>query len=225
MINLLGGLQRLILVAVLALASLAVSGLAAPAAHASGPSLYLIGQGGGVYVSGQGFTPGVQLRVEVLNSTLTIVGSTQYLTPTACYYGGCFATVMTATNFTGSAWIAVDQTGFSTVWGQTTVDQDPYITAYTQVGPTSTTFAVAGSGYTPGASVSVQAWQYACIGKLCFPTTLSAQTVTASVATPNDADYGLIYGYPTVPAHSGWVYVSTTGGAPANSNVLSFFIP
>jgi hypothetical protein len=55
---------------------------------------------------------------------------------------------------------------------------------------------------------------------------LATQTVTASVATWLTADYGLIYaGWLTVPAHSGWVKVYTTGGASASSNVLWFDIP
>jgi hypothetical protein len=222
--SLLGRVRRLILVIGIALASLSIPSLAAPVAQAGGPSLYVIGQGGGAYVSGSGFTPGVSARVEILNSSLTIVGSTQYLTPSSCYYGGCFATVLTA-SFTGAAYIAVDQAGFSTIWASTTVYHDPYITAYTQSGPYSTTFVVSGSGYNPGANVTVEAWQ-PCNSIFCIPKVLSSQTVTASFATWSSADYGLIYAAAlTVPAHSGWVYVSTISGAPAYSNVVSFYIP
>src|SRR5262249_27704701 len=120
------GIRRLILAATLTLASLTGTTLLAPAAHASGgPSLPPMGQGGGVYVEGQGFTPGVPVRVEVLNSGLTIVGSKQYLTPKPGYYGGWFATVLPA-GFTGGAWVAADQAGHSTTWAATTIYHDPY---------------------------------------------------------------------------------------------------
>jgi hypothetical protein len=122
--------------------------------------------------------------------------------------------------------VVADQAGWPSTWAQTTIYQDPYITGYTESGSLSTTFVVSGSGYTPGASVTVNAWQLICLPKFCIPRTLASQTLSASVATPSDADYGLIYaGNVTVPAHSGWVYVSTTGGASASSNVLSFYIP
>jgi hypothetical protein len=222
MAHLLRHLRRGILVVALVLAGLAATAPAAPAAHAAGPSLYLIGQGGGVYVSGTGFTPGVTVRVEVLNSSLTTVGSIQNLTAQSCYYGGCFATVLPA-SFTGSAWVTADQAGWPTIWAQTTIYQDPYITAYTEPGPYSSGIVVSGSGYTPGASVTVQVSQLC--GLFCWKV-LSTQTVTASFATPSDADYGLIYaGGLSVPAHSGTVYVSTSGGAPYQSNVVWLSIP
>ena len=209
----------------LALAGLTLTATAAPAALAAGgPSLSLTGQGGGVYVEGTGFTPGVPVRVEVLNSNLTTAGSIQYLTPKSCYayLGGCFATVLPA-GFTGSAWVAADQAGWPTTWAQTTVYQDPSITAYTEPGPSSTGIAVSGSGYSPGATVTVQAAQLC--GRYCWKV-LSTQTVTASVATRNDADYGLIYAAGlSVPSHSGTVYVSTSGGAPSQSNVVWLSIP
>jgi hypothetical protein len=224
--HLVRGIRRLLLAATLALASLTGTALTAPAVHASvSPSLAVTGQGGGVYVQAVGFTSWVPVRIEVLNSTLTIVGSTQYLTPSSCYFGGCFATVLPA-GFTGGAYVVADQAGWPTTWAKTTIYPDPYITGYTQSGPSSTTFVVLGSGYTPGASVTVKAWQLTCVPKFCFPRTLSSQTLSASVATPSDADYGLIdAGNVTVPAHSGWVDVSTTGGAISGSNVLAFYIP
>jgi hypothetical protein len=225
MAHLLHRLRRGILVAALALAGFAALAPAAPAAHATlGPSLSLTGQGGGVYVSGTGFTPGVTVRVEVMNSSMTTVGSIQNLTPQSCYgyLGGCFATVLTA-GFTGSAWVTADQAGSATIWAQTTIYQDPYITAYTEPGPYSSGVVVSGSGYTPGASVTVQVSQLC--GVFCWKV-LSTQTVTASGATQSDADYGLIYaGGLDVPAHSGTVYVSTSGGAPSQSNVVWLSIP
>ena len=226
MAHLIHHLRRGVLVAALALAGFAALAPAgAPAALASGgPSLSLTGQGGGVYVSGTGFTPGVPVQVEVLNSSMTTVGSIQSLTPQSCYgyLGGCFATVLTA-GFTGSAWVAADQAGWPTTWAQTTIYQDPYITAYTEPGPYSSGIVVSGSGYTPGASVTVQVSQLC--GLWCWKV-LSTQTVTASFATPSDADYGLIYaGGLSVPAHSGTVYVSTSGGAPSQSNVVWLSIP
>jgi len=225
MAHLLHHLRRAILVAALALAGLAATAPAAPAAHAAGgPALSLTGQGGGVYVSGTGFTPGVPVQVEVLNSNLTTVGSVQTLTPKQCYayLGGCFATVLPA-GFTGAAWVAATQTGWPTTWAQTTIYQDPYITAYTQPGPSSSGIVVTGSGYTPGATVTVQVSQLC--GLFCWKV-LSTQTVTASSATQSDADYGLIYaGGLDVPAHTGMVYVSTSGGAPNQSNVVWLSIP
>jgi hypothetical protein len=216
-------IRRLMLGVALALAGLTLTATAAPAAFATGgPSLSLTGQGGGVYVFGTGFTPGVPVRVEVLNSGLTIAGSPQYLTAQSCYFGGCFATVLPA-SFTGSAWVEADQAGWPTTWAQTTIYQDPYITAYTEPGPYSTGIAVSGSGYSPGATVTVQASQLC--GRFCWKV-LSTQTVTASVATRNDADYGLIYAAGlSVPSHSGAVYVSTSGGAPSQSNVVWLSVP
>jgi len=229
MAHLLLRIRRLIPVAALALAGFAGIATPAPAALAAGgPALSLIGQGGGVYVAGTGFTPGVSVRVEVLNSSLTAVGSTQYLTPRACYYGGCFETVLSA-GFTGSAYVAADQAGQSTTWAQTTIYHDPYITAYAESGPSSTTFVVSGSGYTPNATVTVKAEQIC--GRWCVKV-LATQSVTASHATSGggvtDADYGLIYAASlTVPSHSGTVNIITTGGAPAPgiSNVVTLSVP
>src|SRR5262249_15181050 len=216
-------LRRGILVVALALAGLAALAPAAPAAHAAGPSLYLIGQGGGVYVSGTSFTPGVQVRVEVLNSSMTTAGSVQNLTAQPCSSGGCSAPVLPA-GFTGAAWVPAAQTGWPTTWAQTTIYQDPYITAYTEPGPYSSGIVVSGSGYTPGASVKVQVSQLC--GVFCWKV-LSTQTVTASFATQSDADYGLIYaaGRLSSPAHSGTVYVSASGGGPNQSNVVWLSIP
>jgi len=74
--------------------------------------------------------------------------------------------------------------------------------------------------------VTVRAYQWGYCGIVFCKKTLATQTVTATVATPSDADYGLIdAGNLTVPAHSGRVDVATTGGASSSSNVLSFTIP
>jgi hypothetical protein len=223
--SLFGRVRRLVLVVGIALASLAIPSLAAPVAQASGPSLYVIGQGGGVYVQGSGFTPGVKVRLELANTTWTYFGPTNYVTPTSCYYGGCFQILLQWPGYLGTTAVIADQAGWPTTAADTTIFQDPYITGYTQTGPFSTTFVISGSGYNPGATVTVQAWQWAlCGGSLCQKV-LSSQSVTASVATSTNADYGLIYsGNVTVPAHSGWVYVSTTGGASAASNELVFNI-
>jgi hypothetical protein len=216
---------------VLVSAALALGGLtfaASPrlAAHAAPtPFLEVINQGGGVYVDGYSFTPGVQLRVEVLNSGLTQVLSTQYPTPDSA---GEFGILMPTPGFTGSAQVMVDQAGFPTVGAQATVLHDPYITASTF--PTYNGLVgiqALGSGYYPGATVKVVAYQWTVCGFRQFcQYVLSTQYYPVSTDTLLRDDPGRIFaGGLSVPAHSGTVYVTTYGGAPAASNTVTLSIP
>ncbi|HEY8286339.1 MAG TPA: hypothetical protein VIJ28_18280 [Chloroflexota bacterium] len=220
--------SKLVIVsAMLALGGLTFAAGPRLVAHAA-PSglLEVINQGGGVYVDGYAFTPGVQVRVEVLNSSLTQVLSTQYPTPNSV---GDFGTLLTTPGFTGSVQVAVDQAGSPTIWAQATVLHDPYITASTF--PTYNGLVgieALGSGYYPGATVEIVAYQLRICG--VFPPrtcthVLSTQYEPASTG-PNSLDPGRIFaGGLSVPAHSGTVYVTTYGGAPAASNTVSVSIP
>ena len=209
---------------VLTLASLValVATAVAPSVDAAGnPSVTATGQAGGVYVVGSGFSPGVSLRLEVLTDEVGRVLQTQTIEPQSCSAGGCFTAVMSVASYAGQVWVVADQSGFPSTWSQTVVTTSPYITPYSESGPSYMTFVVTGGGYAPQSSVTVEVWQLRSSGKHV----LNSVTTTAVLSNPSDLGYGTIVSDTLeVPAHSGWVYVSTVGGAASGSNGVPFYI-
>ena len=219
--------SKLVLAAGLALGGLGFAAGPGPAAHAATAGfLEVINQGGGVYVDGYAFTPGVQVRIEVLKPDLSATLSTEYVTPGAA---GEFGTLMPTPGYTGSAQVLVDQAGSPTVGAQATIFHDPYITVSTFPAASGRVGIEAdGSGYYPGATVQVVAYQQRLCGfpfRLCR-TVLSIQSYPVSTDTALRDDPGRIFaGGLSVPVHSGTVYVTTYGGAPAASNTVALSIP
>jgi hypothetical protein len=106
---------------VLAASGLSVAATATPAVLASGsPFISVTGQSGGAQIYGWQFTEGVSARVELLNSGLTQVLATQYITPwwNSTHAYGVFDLLL-STGYTGSVYVAMDQAGHSTVWAKT----------------------------------------------------------------------------------------------------------
>ena len=116
-------LKRSALISAITLTGVTAALHAVPAAHAAPTaSISVTGQGGGAQVYGFYFTAGVSLRVEILDSSLSHVVSTQYLTAweNSTHAYGVFDVLM-STSYTGSAWVAVDQAGHATAWAKVNV--------------------------------------------------------------------------------------------------------
>ncbi|MBV9280108.1 MAG: hypothetical protein JOZ41_08515 [Chloroflexi bacterium] len=152
--KLLRSTRLIVLGSVLALASLTLATTAVPAAHASGsPYISVYGQGGGAQIYGWQFTEGVSARVELLDSGLTRTLAVQYITPwwNSTHAYGVFDLLL-STGYVGSAWVAVDQAGHSTVWAKTYIYSAPHIST----SPITNGIQINGSGYTPGATVRIE---------------------------------------------------------------------
>jgi hypothetical protein len=152
--------KLLLLSAVLALGSLTFAATAMPAAHAAPqPTIDARGQGGGVQVYGWQFTAGATVRVELLDPGLLHTLSVQYFKAwqgTGSY--GVFDTLISPSypyaGYSGSVWVAVDQAGHPTSWAKTYIYPAPYITTQGETRGVQ----VSGSGFTPGATVRVEAF-------------------------------------------------------------------
>jgi hypothetical protein len=97
------------------------------------------------------------VRLVLLNSSLTLDLGIQYVTPLP---NGSFQMLLVENaSYSGSASVAVDQSGWPTTWAQTTIYPAPYITVQGGVGDVF----VNGSGFTPGTTATVQVFQlYPC---------------------------------------------------------------
>jgi hypothetical protein len=196
--------SRLVLASVvLAVSGLGVAATVAPAAHAaSTPSISVTGQGGGAQVYGWQFTPGATVRVEILDSSLSHVVSTQYLTTwwNSTHAYGVFDVLM-STSYIGPAWVAVDQAGRPTVWAKTYIYPAPYIQATGETAGVQ----VAGSGFYPGATVRVEVLD------------LNLNVLNAEYVST--VSFGIDSGTFTtaLKAPCGYVYVVVDGGSPGEA--------
>jgi hypothetical protein len=195
--------SRLVLLSVvLALGGLTFGTTTLPAAEASTPPAYIdaYGQGGGVQVYGWYFTPGVSVRLEVLDAGMLHVLSTQYLTawPGSGSYGVFDA--LLNTTYSGDVWVVADQAGHPSAWYKTHIYPAPYVTAQGEARGVQVT----GSGYYPGASVRVEVLDPS-------SNVLSTQYVTA---VSSGIAAGTISATLLVTGYIGKVSVVTDGGAP-----------
>jgi hypothetical protein len=183
--------------------------LAASSAQASTPPPYLsvTGEGGGVIVNGYYFTAGVSVRVEVLNSNLTSVVATRYLT--AWQGSGSYGvfSVLVSTNYTGKVLVAADQAGHPTEWATTTVFPPPHIDSAV-AGPTLCgAVAVRASGFYPGATVRFELLD-------AHMNVLDTQYVTA---LQGDVYAGTVNLTLASPRYVGPAFVVSDGGGPAEA--------
>jgi hypothetical protein len=195
--NLIRNSKLILLSAVLAAGGLGFAATAAPAVHAAtAPTISAYGQGGGAQVYGWNFTQGVTARVELLDSGLTHVLSTQYLSPwwNSTHAYGVFDTLL-STSYSGYAWVAVDQAGHSTVWTKTYIYPAPHI----HVTPETIGVQVNGSGFTPGATVRVEV----------LDSGLNVQNTQYVTAISSGIDAGTFY--TTLKSPCGTMYVAVDG--------------
>jgi hypothetical protein len=187
----------ILLSAALALGGLTFAATAAPAAHAASPPLLsAYGQGGGAQVYGWYFTAGVTVRVEILDSNLQHVLTTQYIrawqNSTGAY--GVFDTLMT-TSYSGSVWVVADQAGHPSTWAKTYIYPAPHI----QVTGETAGVQVSGSGFTPGATVRVEV----------LDTSLNVLNTQYVTAVNGGIDSGTFT--TALKAPSGYVWVAADG--------------
>jgi hypothetical protein len=201
-----------------ALAGLTVAPHALPAAQAASPALTATAQGGSVLVNGSGFTPGVPVRLVLLNSSLTLDLGIQSVTPLP---NGSFQILLVEnTSYSGGASVAADQSGLPTTWAQTSIYPAPYITAQGGVGDVF----VQGSGFTPGTTATVDEFQYYFCG---WPTRRCTKVLAVSSIPVSSNGTLNSYSNQLLPAPSGQtVYVQATGSsivtnATTYSNALS----
>ena len=146
---------RLATVGVVSVA-LALGGLtvAAQAALAPPPPrhVWAYGQGGGVIVYADNFTPGAVVRIEVLDAGLRTVLSERYLTTPST---GAWDVLMPV-SYTGDVWVAADSPAGPTVWARTHVFPDPHLDSVVAAPTQCGTVAITGSGYYPGDTVRVE---------------------------------------------------------------------
>jgi hypothetical protein len=171
--------------------------------------LWVNGQGGGVAVYTDNFTPGAVVRVELLDAGLRTVVGDDYLTTPAT---GAFDVLM-STSYTGAVWVAADSPGAPTVWAKTYVFAAPHLDSIVG-GPTQCgTVALTGSGYYPGATVRVE---------LLDPqlNVIDRQWVTAQAGQPGQPgqiDAGTIRATLVTHGFVGTVFVVSDGGGPAEA--------
>jgi hypothetical protein len=165
--------------------------------------MWVNGQGGGVIVYADNFTPGAAVRVEVLDTGLQTVLAEDYLyTPST----GAFDVLM-STSYTGAVWVTADSPGGPTVWARTHVFAAPHLDTIVG-GPTQCgTVALAGSGFYPGATVRVELLD-------AQMNVIDTQWVTAQV----DRIYaGTIRATLVTHGFVGTVWVVSDFGAPAEA--------
>jgi hypothetical protein len=195
---------------VLAVSGLGVAATVAPAAHAaSSPSISVIGQGGGAQVYGWQFTAGITVRVEVLDSSLSHVVSTQYLTAweNSTHAYGVFDILM-STSYSGPAWVAVDQAGHATVWAKTYIYPAPHIQATAE----TVGVQVNGSGYTPGATVRVEVLDLSLnVLSTQYVSALNGGIASGTFTTALKAPCGTVYvAVDGSPGPTAWAKVNVT---------------
>jgi hypothetical protein len=195
-------LKRSALIIAITLTGVTAALHAVPAAHAAtAASISVTGQGGGAQVYGFYFTAGVSLRVEILDSSLSHVESTQYLTAWQGLGSYGVFDVLMSTSYTGTAWVAVDQAGHATVWAKTYIYPAPYIQATGETAGVQ----VAGSGFYPGATTRVEMLD------------LNLNVLNAEYV--NVLSSGIAAGTFTIAfkAPCGYVYVVVDGGSPGEA--------
>jgi hypothetical protein len=195
--------SRLALVGVvLAAGGLGIGVSTTSIAHAA-PSAYIsaIGQGGGAQVYGYYFTAGVSLRVEILDSSLSHVVSTEYLTAWQGIGSYGVFDVLMSTGYTGAAWVAVDQAGHATVWAKTYIYAAPHI----QATAGTAEILVNGSGFYPGATVRVE----------MLDPNLNVLNTQYVSAVSSGIDAGTLTA--TFKAGCGAAYIVLDGGSPGEA--------
>ena len=203
-------LKRSALIIAITLTGVTAALHAVPAAHAAPTaSISVTGQGGGAQVYGFYFTAGVSLRVEILDSSLSHVVSTQYLTAweNSTHAYGVFDILM-STSYSGPAWVAVDQAGHATVWAKTYIYPAPHIQATAE----TVGVQVNGSGYTPGATVRVEVLDLSLnVLSTQYVSALNGGIASGTFTTALKAPCGTVYvAVDGSPGPTAWAKVNVT---------------